>query len=394
MNTFKKLSFLTAFSLTAGISMNGITALAEDFSSGMAENPSGLTSVIFTAKITNADDYTPATQYSYSISEISATGALLPDAVEAGISGGAEIESGIISWSANDSTPEKQVTVTLNPEAFSQPGVYRYYITQSANTPEQTEIGLVPDADTEKALDVYAVWKNKSDHTEGIIINYAVLSDDAESVSVSDTAYTHSVKTDGFINQYGTEDTNEDGKGDNYTFTLTKQVAGNMADTSQEFNFELTLSYLNASDTDDANTTLDGMRFDMTGDASGTAVVGGSALSFTLADGESVSLTLPKSITVNAKETYTNAEGYQITSSVTDMDAVETAPEITSAVTSDTNGTGGRMQTKDGSICYTNTLDAISPTGILLETAPYTVMFSTAVCFLLFSIKNKKQNET
>ena len=391
MNTFKKLAFLTAFSLIAG--MNGITVLAEDVSEGMAENASGLTSVRFTAKITNDDNYTPATKYSYSISEASATGALLPDAVDAGISGGAEIESGTVSWSANDSTPEKQIAVTLHPEAFSQPGVYRYYITQSENTPEQTEIGLVPDADAEKALDVYAVWKNKSDHTEGIIINYAVLSDDAESVTVSDDFYTHSVKTNGFVNQYGMEDTDEDGKGDNYTFTLTKQVAGNMADISQEFNFELTLSYQNASDTDDANTTLDGMSFDMTGDASGTAVVGGSALSFTLADGESVSLTLPKSITVNAKEVYSNYEGYQITSSVTDMDAVETAPAITSAVTSDANGTGGRMQAKDGSICYINTLDAVSPTGILLETAPYTVMFGTAVCFLFFSMKNKKQKK-
>ena len=231
MNIFRNLSLLTAFSLVSGIGMNGVTALAEDFSEGMADNPEGLTSVTFTSKITNDDNYTPATQYRYSISETSSAGASRPDAVNAGISGGAVITSGVASWSANDSNPEKQITVTLHPELFSQAGVYRYYITQSANTPEQTEIGLVPDADSEKALDVYAVWKNKADHTEGLIINYAVLSDDDESVTVSDTDYTHSVKTDGFINQYGTEDTNEDGKGDNYTFTLTKNVAGNKADT-------------------------------------------------------------------------------------------------------------------------------------------------------------------
>ncbi|MBR0485809.1 MAG: hypothetical protein IJJ69_13710 [Oscillospiraceae bacterium] len=394
MNRFKKISFLTAFSLIFGMSMNSATVMAEDFAEGMAGNPDGLTSVIFTSEITNDDNYTPATQYQYSISETSAENASLPDAVNTGISGGAEIESDVVSWSANDPQPKKQITVILHPEKFSQPGVYRYYITQSANTSEQTEIGLVPDADAEKALDIYAVWKNKSDHTEGILIRYAMLSDEEESVSVSDMNYTHSVKTDGFINQYGMEDADKDGKGDNYIFTLTKKVAGNMADTSQKFDFELSLSYQNVSNADDTSTTLDGMCFEMTGASSGTAVVGGSAMSFTLADGESVSLTLPKSITVNAKEAYANSEGYQITSSVTNMDAVETAPEITSAVTSDTNGTSGRMQTADGAICYLNTLDVISPTGILLETAPYLILFSSGAGLFLFSIKHRKQKES
>ena len=378
------------------LSMTVALADTTAISGGIATLDAGLDAISFKTSITNEDDYTPATKYTYTIAaaDDATTSTVYKNGIDGVVAFTADTANSVtvsgnvatVTWAANDAKPEKVVTIDLTAPTGVQPGVYRYYITQSEDTAEQTEIGLATTNEYVKALDLYVEWNaDKS----ALIITNAVLSEDEKTIDADGTTYTHETKVDEYTHVYGTGP-----DGENYTYTLSKAVSGSMADTNQEFNFTLQLSYTEGADGD---TTLSGMAFDLLKGTSTTPIaqptVGGEAVEFTLKDGESVTMTLPKSVTVTAKETYANTEQYQITSSADNFDSTKTVTKIETAVTEDTTGTVGTMATTDATMAYTNTLNNISPTGIVLRFAPYFAMLAGGMLLVLLAIKRRKSDE-
>lgn len=113
----------------------------------------------------------------------------------------------------------KQVSVDFSGVRFSEPGVYRWVITEAPSNAK----GITNDADTTRNLDVYVVDNNGALEIEGYVIH----NDDGFQPAVSGAAHEPSTgKSVGFTNRYTT-----------YNINLSKTVTGNQGSRDEYFRF-------------------------------------------------------------------------------------------------------------------------------------------------------------
>ena len=281
----------------------------------------------------------------------------------------------------------KTATLDFSKVQFTEPGVYRYVITESG-----TNQAITNDADLTRVLDVYV--NDASTDTDGAltkkltIAGYVLHSNENDEPDVaagadfgSAGAYV-ATKSQGFTNSYDTSD-----------LTLRKQVTGKY--------FEFTLNIDKAQpntkydvviDDADATSKANAATIDANaGQANVTSITtdgaGKATQKFYLQHGQQITVQgLAKDTTYAVTE---NTEDYKSTANTAVAPVVDVKADTISA---EVNGT---IASKDLTTGYLNTRDGVIPTGVIMAVAPFavvTILGGAGVVTMVMK-KNKKEDE-
>ena len=271
-----------------------------------------------------------------------------------------------VQLDAGEKFATKQATVDFSSVQFSEPGIYRYIITETANA-DHAAAGIIHDTDVDRVLDVYVT----DDGNGALAVSSYVLHTTASNPRINETMGPADVatagaaledKTDGFTNEYTTKD-----------LVFKKEVTGNAASRDKYFEFTVTATNVNDADSyvvsladdQDANTT-DGNADATSGTTDATiaanqgktnpTTVTGAQLKagqkFYLQHGQSIAI---RGLALNAGYTVTeNKEDYK-----------QTASAVT-GFTDATTGTIGTIAGENKAVhtSYKNERTGIIPTGI------------------------------
>ncbi len=304
------------------------------------------------------------------------------------------VQTGDISvdLSAGQKYAKQNVVVNLDGVTFDEPGVYRYVLTEEAQTSPYSNTSSNP-----LYLDVYVV----NDTGTALKIDGYVLHSDTgapASNNTSGTAETSgNTKADGFENEYDTKN-----------ITVSKTVSGNQASKDKYFAFTVNITGATAGDkyvvsyANDSNpSTADGnadasisanpnaattvITSNVTQPTELTVGNGGTVSQvFYLQDGQSIVIRgLGKGVTYTVTE---NEEDYTPSVSVTgDADAAD--------VDNTSGGTFGKTGMVDDDItaAFTNTRQGVIPTGVLLTVAPFAIGLLLFGALAIFFVARKKK---
>lgn len=278
-------------------------------------------------------------------------------------------------------TATKQTSVDLSAVEFTEPGVYRYIITESG-----TNNGVTNDPIATRTLDVYVEnqtettttyihidggdpitedeYNNLSEDEQG---NYTATTETTNSLSIAgyvfyegtksdvpaSTATEATVKSEGYTNTYDTAD-----------LTFGKEVTGNFASLDKYFEFTVVLGNIEEGtvlvvDVTEADATphaSDATTKTTAANPTSLTIPESGTLTqkFYLHDGQYITI---KSVPLNATYTVTeDAEDYTATNGIT-----AAVSRLGVAHADSANGTITGEDVKTG---FTNTKDVITPTGI------------------------------
>lgn len=287
----------------------------------------------------------------------------------------------------------KTATLDFSAVQFTEPGVYRYIITEDG-----TNHGITNDADLTRVLDVYV--NDASADVDGTftkkltIAGYVLHSnvDDEPDVSAGENfgstgAYTDK-KSQGFTNSYDTSD-----------LTLRKQVTGNQASRDKYFEFTLNIAAAQPNTKydvviDDADATSKANAATIDANAGQTNVTsittdgaGKATQKFYLQHGQQITIQgLAKDTTYTVTE---NTEDYKSTANTKDTPVVDTKADTEAAPVD------GTIVSTDLTTGFLNTRDGVIPTGVIMAVAPFavvTILGGAGVVTMVMK-KNKKEDE-
>lgn len=285
---------------------------------------------------------------------------------------------------------KKTVSIDFSNVQFTEPGVYRYVITESG-----TNQGVTNDAISTRTLDVYV--EDATASSEGIttkqlkITGYVMYSgtietapkatsnEDAESPNNGAEAGT---KSDSYTNTYSTHDltfsktvTGNQGSKDKY-FKFTVNISGAVKGTI----YDIDLTNADSKSGSNAATLTENQSKDnptsMTAGEDGT-----SSADFYLQHGQSIVI-----------KGLADGTAYTITEAQEDY-----AP--TAAITGDTVGTTNNNSSvsdtglnSDTTVAFTNNRNGVIPTGVLVSVAPIAIIGIAVIGGIVFlMIKNKRR---
>lgn len=355
----KKIARRLAGALLAGtlmVSMLGMTAFAKT-----GDVTGGEVSFKKTLDMTNAQGASvPTVTFTYSITSGTAVPATKDSPeIKAGV--GAPTVGTAVYAPVDDANTEvdetaltKTVGIDFSDVTFTAPGIYRYVITEE--TTDNADI--TNDKTNERYLDVYVV----NGENGGFEIASQALLTDAVSPNTS-SSYDSAKKSEGFTNAYTT-----------YKLTLDKVVDGTMGYKEEEFEFTINFEGpANASFT--YGTTKVTLNNEGKGSI-GTKLADASEL-FTVTG-------IPSTVRYTVVENINKTEGYETTATVngtenvvTPSDTAQTLKEVT-------------MGKTDNAVVVTNTKNATTPTGVILNIAPYILMVALAGILAFFFLRRRK----
>lgn len=286
----------------------------------------------------------------------------------------------------------KTATLDFSKVQFTEPGVYRYVITESG-----TNQAITNDADLTRVLDVYV--NDVSTDVDGAltkkltIAGYVLHSNENDEPDVaagddfgSTGAYV-ATKSQGFTNSYDTSD-----------LTLRKQVTGNQASRDKYFEFTLNIDkaqpntkYNVVIDDADATSKANAATIDANaGQANVTSITtdgaGKATQKFYLQHGQQVTVQgIAKDTTYAVEE---NTEDYKSTANTKDTPVVDTKANTEAAPVD------GKIVSTDLTTGYLNTRNGVIPTGVIMTVAPFaavTLLGGAGVVTMV--MKKKKSSE-
>lgn len=257
------------------------------------------------------------------------------------------------SLSEDKKTASEPVTIDFSQASYAAPGIYRYVISET--DAEAVGLATVDDDDT-IYLDVY-VTENSGVRS----ITYYQLSTSADAPTIGDSDPDNEKVDD--IAQYEGKFTASTDTYTTFDVTITKNVAGDMGDKGKEFNFDIDITDPNSSSVLESVTVENGTsKGNFTQDEESQKYIANVIAD--LHDKESVVIKgVPTGTVLNITET--NATGYTVAYSANAEDGQATI-------------------TDDTTITVTNTLNSITPTGLVMNVAPYAllVVVAAGACFV------------
>lgn len=361
-NKLMKALAASAMSLALVAGMTAMPAMATEAAGG----------VKFTKAINMAaaaDGTVPSATYSYTVraGEAKAATATSP-AIKAGL-GTPTIANVVFTPkdAVSDSKVSKDVTVNFSGITFPTAGIYRYVITETNPTVAGLETG---DANT-IYLDVYV-----TNVAGACAITYYQM-------STSDAAPTYAQdnnKTPTYTAKF-TEDTDTY---TTYTLTVTKNVEGAMADMTQEFSIDVDFTGLSEG----TKVKVDGVQT-----ADGASADGALSVNKSLGDDESMTITgVPANAVYTVVENLSSNEAYTVTYKI---DSADSAVEATYANTNNgeyTTANGQNMGSANHTVTVINTKNAVNPTGIILNVAPYALMVVIALAGVVVFLRKRVED--
>ena len=273
----------------------------------------------------------------------------------------------------------KTATLDFSKVRFTEPGVYRYIITESG-----TNQAITNDADLTRVLDVYVNDASTETEKKLTIAGYVLHSNENDEPDVAagkdagSTGTYVATKSQGFTNEYDTSD-----------LTFKKEVAGNQASHDKYFKFTVkitgavkgtvyTVDVTGADDQSQKNaaTIADNAEKEnvktMTVEEDGTI-----SQDFYLQHGQEIKI---QGIAKDTKYDVTeNEEDYK---------------SEAKAVTGYADEVSGTIASKDLKTSYKNTRSGVIPTGVIMTVAPFAaVTLLGAVGMVTIKMRKKEDDE-
>lgn len=281
-----------------------------------------------------------------------------------------------------DKTTEKYAKKTakldLSDVNFTEPGVYRYIITESG-----INQAITNDADLTRVLDVYVNDASTETEKKLTIAGYVLHSNEndepdvAAGESAGSTGAYVATKSQGFTNEYDTSD-----------LTFKKEVAGNQASHDKYFKFTVKI-------TDAVKGTV--YTVDVTGADEQSKT---NAATIT----ENAGKTNVKTMTVGEDGTISQdfylQHGQEIKiqgiAKDTKYDVTEDKEDYKSeakAVTGYTDAVSGTIVSADLKTSYKNTRDGVIPTGVIMTVAPFAAVTLLGAAGMVTIKMRKKEDD-
>lgn len=376
-----------AAALMSGVmmaSMMGMTAFAAEI------NPA--TGITFTKEInmagtTKATDV-PEVKFSYAITagvgkDASADGPEIkaPIATEIPTTPVAVVFDGTESVTNNKIS--KTVTLDFSSATFTAPGIYRYIITESmveASTGVGTHPDIVPDPVSTRYLDIYV--ENNTDPatstSKKFIITHFIMFTDASDRPDNDGNYTDQTgKSAGYTSTYTT-----------YDLSLQKNVTGEMGDRTKDFEFSIEF---------DGGAVNKGVSLKCNGNSIILDSQGkGKIEDILLKNSGVISVTgIPSNVKYTVVEHLSAGEGYTTSYTVNNAPGIVDNMDNAAGNADDTSKVTGSehvMGKGDNAVVFTNNRDAVTPTGVIVNIAPYVAMVVLAAGLAFLFLRRRKRD--
>ena len=272
---------------------------------------------------------------------------------------------------------DKQFTINMSGVTYTEPGIYRYVVTENDVDAENGFENI--DGDT-RYLDVYV----ESDDNGVLKIAGTVLHRTTDIINQAGGTYDGGFLTS--ANQTGTKPTGFTNRYMTYDLYLKKEVTGNQGDRNKYFDFTVTIAKAIPG------TVYDVILPTVANHASNPATItcdanGAATVTFKLKDDQQVCIQgLTAATTYNVTENLEAREGY--TTTYTNDGA--NGNGLTCGVTlMDDN-----IKKNDNYVEFTNTKNGIVPTNVLVTIAPYAgVSAAAGIGLLAAALKKRKKDE-
>lgn len=341
----------------------------------------------------DAGDTTPNVVFNYTITAgtaIAADPANNVMQVYAGI-GTPTIGSAVFTPSSSraGNVATEPVTVNFSSVAFTEPGIYRYIITQTANGTHTTN-GITHDALATRVLDVYVTDAGEdtlviSSYVLHTVVDNVTMGAGNGSADVANAGDAVSDKSTGYTNTLATKD-----------LKVSLNVTGNQASRNKYFAVTVQVTGITAGDSFVVSIANDSNEYTNDGNAD-AAIVPNSATTY----GELTNATTVSGSDLSAGKTFYLQHGQSIVirglSPNATYTVTENAEDYASAVmTGKTNsGTIGTVASgaKMAEAGFTNTRNGIVPTGIIMSVTGGVALVAVAATSLLMLGRKKDEEE-
>lgn len=360
-------------------SMNA-TAFAAELSSGVSITNELTVNINKTLTVSNPDLTSvdgPGMSYSYAISPAVPSdengGTAVTDAnnntgtVHEGPQGGVTLVSSTVSFpvgtpvnaSGQGTANTKSFTASSDLSRFTSPGIYRYKITETMDPADASSIGVSDTGDRDRYLDVYI-----ENGETGLQVAGYTLHDK------------YNNKTDGFNG--GSAGAGQPFTGaakfETVNIVLENEVSGNMGNRNNQFPFEGKAADNGRSFYAKKGSAPESSSTDMIAGAAS-----GSTVATTLANNEKYYISgLSKAALIDYTETNNTPDAYSVT-------ITGGTPSGPTQVAQGGTKTMGQTAVSDSAVVkFTNRLDTVTPTGVVLRFgAPLLVIALGAVLMLM-----------
>ena len=282
-----------------------------------------------------------------------------------------------VAFTPSTDTAAFDKTFNLKFKNFTEAGIYKFQLTESGKSEFQkkndngeleTVIAAYPGVVYDTVTKAVYVFVAQNDAKTGYEVKNIVIANDTAD---------NKAKIDTIVNKYGIDDTTTDDDEGAYKLTVAKEIAGNMAVASHTFTFNIKVDadavgeefvYWKSEDAGVNWTKVTDDKF-----------VDGTSKALTVKGGTQYRIEgLTAGDVVSVKETGATDLGYNKIAYAVKDGAVDKSGFEQNHTTTEADTFKVSLTENDGSLTITNTREQLTPTGVVMDVAPYALMVALA----------------